>query len=52
MRVAPTSSRSMIGSLIVQGDDDLAKALRSSPIRYVGPNYRGGGGELRNEIAN
>ncbi|HEX5818332.1 MAG TPA: hypothetical protein VFY20_05625 [Gemmatimonadales bacterium] len=52
MRVAPTSSRSMIGSLIVQGDDDLAKALRSSPIRYVGPNYRGGSGELRNEIAN
>lgn len=52
MRVAPVSSRSMIGSLIVQGDDNLSKALRSSPIRFVGPNYRGGSGELRNELAN
>jgi hypothetical protein len=52
MRVAPTSSRSMIGSLIVQGNGDLAKALRSSPIRYVGPNHRGGGGELVNQNAN
>jgi len=52
MRVTPKSSRSMIGSLIVQGNDDLAKALRTSPIRFVGPNYRGGSGELLNEIAN
>jgi hypothetical protein len=52
MRVTPKSSRSMIGSLIVQGNDDLAKALRSSPIRYVGPNYQGGSGELSHEIAN
>ena len=52
MRVVPTSSRSMIGSLIVQGKGDLAKALRSSPIRYVGPNVRGGSGELVNQNAN
>lgn len=52
MRVTPTSSRSMIGSLIVQGNGDLARALRSSPIRYVGPNLRGGGGELVNQNAN
>lgn len=52
MRVTPSSSRSMIGSLIVQGNGDLARALRSSPIRYVGPNLRGGGGELVNQNAN
>jgi hypothetical protein len=51
MRVAPTSTRSMIGSLIVQGKGDLARALRSSPIRYVGPNVRGGSGELVNQSA-
>lgn len=52
MQVAAASSRSLIGSLIVQGDDDLAKAMRGSPIRFVGPGYRGGHGELVNEIAN
>jgi hypothetical protein len=35
----------------VQGKGDLARALRSSPIRYVGPNVRGGGGELVNQNA-
>lgn len=52
MRVSPSSSRSMIGSLIVEGNDALAKALRASPIRFVGPAYRGGNGELVNQIAN
>jgi hypothetical protein len=52
MRLAPVSSRSLIGSLLVQGNGDLAKALRSSPIRHVGPGVRGGSGELVNQNAN
>jgi hypothetical protein len=52
MRVSPTTSRSMIGGLVVQGKDDLAKALRASPVRFMGPAYRGGNGELVNEVAN
>jgi hypothetical protein len=52
MRITPASSRSMIGSLLVQGNGDLAKALRSSPVRHVGPNVRGGSGELVNQNAN
>jgi hypothetical protein len=38
--------RSMIGALIVEGKDRLARALRKSPIRFVGPFYRGGQGRL------
>jgi hypothetical protein len=52
MRLTPANSRSLIGSLIVEGDGDLAKAMRGSPIRYVGPGYRGGNGELVNELVN
>lgn len=37
----------MIGSLKVQGKGDLARTLQESPIRFVGPGYRGGGGSLR-----
>jgi hypothetical protein len=44
LRLAPTSSRSMVGTLNVQGKDRLAKLLRASPIRYLGPEYRGGDG--------
>jgi hypothetical protein len=36
-----------IGSLRVEGKGALAKALKASPIRFVGPFFRGGGGELR-----
>ena len=43
----PEWSRAMVGMLSVEGKDDLAKALKASPIRFVGPVYRGGGGELR-----
>jgi len=43
----PEWSRAMVGMLSVEGKDDLAKALKASPIRFVGPAYRGGGGELR-----
>ncbi|MGH7527783.1 MAG: hypothetical protein ACREMX_13890 [Gemmatimonadales bacterium] len=39
--------RGMIGSLKVQGDDRFARAFKASPIRFVGPLFRGGGGELR-----
>jgi hypothetical protein len=52
MRVTPGASRSMIGSLIVDGNDDLAKALRASPVRFVGPAYMGGDGELTHDISN
>ncbi len=41
-----TTSRSMVGALIVQGKDKLAKLMRKSPIRYLGPMYEGGTAEL------
>jgi hypothetical protein len=44
---SPTWSRSLVGSLRVEGKGDLAKALKASPIRFVGPLYTGGGGEVR-----
>jgi hypothetical protein len=47
MALSPASARSLVGSLRVEGKGDLAKALQDSPIRFVGPFYRGGGGELR-----
>jgi len=42
----PAWSRPMVGSLTVEGKGDLAKSLKASPIRFVGPFFRGGGGEL------
>lgn len=45
--LSPAWSRPVVGSLRVEGKGDLAQALKSSPIRFVGPFYRGGGGELR-----
>jgi hypothetical protein len=45
--LSPAWSRPVVGSLRVEGKGDLARALKSSPIRFVGPFYRGGGGELR-----
>ncbi|HXE58093.1 MAG TPA: hypothetical protein VNK43_08835 [Gemmatimonadales bacterium] len=42
----PTYQRGMAGSLRVEGKDALAKALKGSPIRFVGPMYFGGVGEL------
>jgi hypothetical protein len=47
LRLKPAWSWALIGSLRVEGKGDLAAALRSSPIRFVGPLYRGGSGELR-----
>ena len=43
----PEWSRPLVGVLSVEGKDDLAKALKASPIRFVGPLYQGGGVELR-----
>ncbi len=44
LTLAPVWSRAMIGSLKVEGKDDLAKMLKASPIRFVGPAYYGGAG--------
>jgi hypothetical protein len=43
----PTWTRPLVGVLTVEGKDDLAKALKASPIRFVGPLYFGGAAELR-----
>lgn len=43
----PVWSRPLVGSLTVEGKGDLSKALKGSPIRFVGPLYLGGTGELR-----
>jgi hypothetical protein len=45
--IKPSWSRSLVGVLTVEGKGDLAKALKGSPTRFVGPLYFGGGGELR-----
>jgi hypothetical protein len=42
----PTGGRLMVGALRVSGKDDLAKALKGSPVRWVGPLYWGGAGEI------
>jgi hypothetical protein len=43
----PTWMRPLVGVLTVEGKDDLAKALKASPTRFVGPLYFGGSAELR-----
>lgn len=43
----PDTSRLVIGQLRVEGKDDLAKALKASPIRWVSPLESGGRGEWR-----
>jgi hypothetical protein len=47
LELAPQWSQPLVGSFRVEGKGDLAKALKASPIRFVGPIYRGGGGKLR-----
>jgi hypothetical protein len=46
LTTTPSWSRPLAGSLTVEGKGDLAKALKASPIRFVGPLYLGGKGEL------
>jgi len=46
LTTTPSWRRSLVGSLTVEGKGDLAKALKASPIRFVGPLYLGGKGEL------
>jgi len=43
----PTWMRPLVGVLTVEGKDDLAKALKASPTRFVGPLYFGGTAEFR-----
>ena len=42
----PTEVQRMVGSVSVAGKTDLARVLQASPIRWVGPLYRGGSGEI------
>jgi hypothetical protein len=47
LTLKPATSTPMLGSLRIEGNDAMARALQASPIRYVGPSYEGGEGELR-----
>jgi hypothetical protein len=42
----PAWIQPMVGSLLVEGEDDFAKAVMASPIRFAGPALLGGRGEL------
>ena len=44
--IEPGWHRPMVGALRVEGQDDLAKALKASPIRMLGPAFWGGRGEV------
>ena len=46
LNLAPSWTRPLVGVLSVEGKDDLAKALKASPIRFVGPRYLGGSAGL------
>jgi hypothetical protein len=46
LAVAADWTRPMVGSLKVEGKDDLARMLKASPIRFVGPGYYGGTASL------
>jgi len=45
-KLAPNWTRPLVGVLSVEGKDDLAKNLKASPIRFVGPRYLGGSADL------
>lgn len=44
--LTPEWTQAMVGTLQVEGKDALAKAIKASPIRFVGPALLGGGGEF------
>lgn len=46
LKLAPSWTRPLVGVLSVEGKDDLAKNLKASPIRFVGPRYLGGSADL------
>jgi hypothetical protein len=46
LALRPTWTKGMAGSLRVEGEDDFARAVKASPVRFVGPAVMGGGGEL------
>jgi hypothetical protein len=46
VRLTPEKSQSVAGTLQIAGNDPLAKSLRASPIRMVGPVNWGGSGWL------
>lgn len=42
----PTEAAHMPGTVRVEGKGDLARLLHASPIRWIGPLYRGGNGRI------
>ena len=46
LQLDPVWSRALVGVLSVEGKDNLAKSLKASPIRFVGPRYLGGSASL------
>jgi hypothetical protein len=46
MTMKPAWSHPMVGTLRVEGKGGLAKLLKASPIRFVGPLYSGGSAEM------
>ena len=46
LQLNPEWTQPMVGSLQIEGDDDFARAVKGSPIRFVGPAMLGGTGEL------
>jgi hypothetical protein len=46
LALSPAWARALVGSFRVEGKGDLADMLKESPIRFVGPFYHGGTGQL------
>lgn len=46
LRLEPGEQQFVVGSLRIQGKDDLAQALKASPIRMQGPAFWGGSGRF------
>jgi hypothetical protein len=46
VRLQPGEEQFVVGSLRIQGNDDLAKALKGSPIRMQGPAFWSGSGTV------
>lgn len=46
VQIRPDSAQNVAGTLQIVGRDDLAKSLRASPIRMVGPVTWGGSGSI------